>query len=45
MNKEIKYLLDTKKAYELNLKNGIGHKNSIVQLIEKIDKKLDNLLD
>ena len=43
MDSEIQYWLDTKKAYKLNLNNGIGHRNSIIELIEKIDKKLVNL--
>ena len=43
MDSEFQYWLETKKAYEHNLKNGIGHRNSIIELIEKIDNKLVNL--
>jgi len=44
MDTEIQYWLDTKNAYELNLKNGIGHRNSIIKLIEKINNKLETIL-
>ena len=44
MNPEIQYLLNTKKNYEYNLKNGIGHQKSIIQLLEKINEKLDEIM-
>ena len=40
MESEIQHWLDTKKSYELNLKNGLGDRNSIIALIEKIDNSL-----
>ena len=42
---DIEYWLDTKQTYEYNLKNGIGHKRSIIQLLEKINGKLDKLVN
>ena len=45
MNGEIQYWLDTKKAYEYNLKEGFGHKKSIIQLLDKINKKLDKMVN
>lgn len=32
--------LDVRERYALNLKNGIGHKESILTIIEKIDQRL-----
>ena len=34
------YYLKQKNAYEKNLKNEFGHKESIIMLIKKIDQKL-----
>ena len=39
---EYNYWLETKSAYEDNLKNNIGHLESIKVLISKIDKKLSS---
>ena len=39
---EYTYWSETKKRYEYNLKNNIGHAESIRTLISKIDKKLYN---
>ena len=39
---EYNYWLETKSAYENNLKNNIGHLESIKVLISKIDKKLSS---
>lgn len=32
--------LDVRERYTLNLKNGFGHKESILTIIEKIDQRL-----
>ena len=37
---KFEYYLERKKAYEQNLKNGYGHKESILKLIEEIDNHL-----
>lgn len=37
---EYDYWLRKKHAYEFNLKIGLGHKESIQKLLEKIEKKL-----
>ena len=34
------YWLERKKAYEISLKNNVGHKASIEQLLERINEKL-----
>jgi hypothetical protein len=39
---EYEYWLGTKSAYENNLKNNIGHAESIKTLLLKIDKKLSS---
>jgi len=39
---EYNYWLKTKSAYEHNLKNNIGHLESIKVLISKIDDKLSS---
>ena len=39
---EYNYWLETKSAYENNLKNNIGHLESIKILISKIDDKLSS---
>jgi hypothetical protein len=39
-DEELTYWLDTKKAYENSLKNNVGHRESIVKLLEKINDKL-----
>ena len=44
MKDDMQYWLDTKKIYEDNLKNGIGHQKSIIQLLDKINTKLDKMV-
>jgi len=39
---EYEYWLATKSEYENNLKNNIGHPDSIKVIISKIDKKLSS---
>ena len=39
---EYDYWLSTKTSYENNLKNNIGHAESIKTLLSKIDKKLSS---
>jgi len=41
---EYEYWLCTKTSYENNLKNNIGHAESIKILISKIDKKLSSMV-
>lgn len=41
---EIHYFNERKTAYEYNLKNGIGHKQSIEKIINEIDKKINFLI-
>jgi len=37
------YWINVKTAYEINLKNNVGHTPSIRLLLEKINKKLEKL--
>jgi hypothetical protein len=39
-NDEYNYWLQTRSSYERNLKNNIGHAESIRAIIDKIDKKI-----
>jgi hypothetical protein len=41
---EYDYWMQTKTAYETNLKNNYGHKASIETLLEKIERKLSNAI-
>ena len=41
---EYDYWLSTKSSYENNLKNNIGHSESIKILLSKIDKKLSSAI-
>jgi len=41
---EYDYWLRTKASYELNLKSGIGHEESIKIILDKINKKLSNVV-
>lgn len=40
---EYEYWLDKKNAYENNLKNGIGNKETLKYFIYKINKKLERI--
>ena len=40
----INYWMEKKRQYQQNLNNGIGDCNSIIILIERINKKLDKLI-
>ncbi len=44
-NKNIEYWLNEKRKYEYNLKNNIGDNKSIEMLIDKINTKLDRLIN
>lgn len=40
---EIQYWMDTKKAYETSLQKNVGHTESIIQILSKIDSKIIEL--
>jgi hypothetical protein len=39
------YWIQQKERYETNLKNGVGHKESILALLTKIDQKLSDIAE
>ena len=40
---EYEYWTTSKTNYLNNLKNGIGHRDSILAIVKKIDEKLENI--
>lgn len=43
MKSDLEFWIEAKEAYERNLKQNIGHKKSIQQILEKINVKICHL--